>query len=244
MNDILRCLEKILQLGYSSFNIFSDWLDLMLYALQADDDNYLKIVQCYKNEKPKGQREIDYFCQAFALLQIEMQKTNDDILGQVYMNWNMSNSLRGQFFTPKHVASMMTKMLNPKGRIIDPCCGSGVMLVEAIKTIKSDELSEALFFGQDIDITCVKMCALNLTFFNVNGFVVWGDSLLMECKQVYQTTRSQLGGSIRELKDDDLQSFKHAYVPALDNLNMSRDTEMSNEQINKLSAISEQLSIF
>jgi len=244
MNEILKCLEKILQLGYSSFNIFSDWLDLMLYALQTDDDNYLKIVQRYRNDKAKGEREIDYFCQAFALLQIEMQKTNDDILGQVYINWNMSNTLRGQFFTPKHVASMMAQCLNPKGRILDPCCGSGVMLVEAIKTIKTDVLREALFFGQDIDITCVKMCALNLTFFNVNGFVVWGDSLLLECKQVYQTSRSQLGGSIRELNDEDLDKFRQVYVPALDNINTPRDTEMSSEQTNKLSAVSEQLSIF
>lgn len=138
----------------------------------------------------------------------------------------------------------MAQCLNPKGRILDPCCGSGVMLVEAIKTMQTDALGEALFFGQDIDLTCVKMCALNLTFFNVNGFVIWGDSLLLECKQVYQTNRSQLGGSIRELKDEDLDRFRQAYVPALDNINTPRDTELSSEQTNKLSAISEQLSIF
>lgn len=185
MQEILKCLEAILGHGYSPFTIFNDWLDLMLFALQGDDEHYLEIVRRYKNDQPKDKREIDYFCKAFACLQQEMEKTNDDILGQVYMDWNQSTKLRGQFFTPKHVASMMANILNPQGRILDPCCGSGVLLIEAVKTMDNEKLNNAVFVGQDIDLTCVKMCALNLLFFNVNGYVVWGDSLLMECKKVY-----------------------------------------------------------
>ncbi|MBZ0201574.1 MAG: SAM-dependent methyltransferase [Ignavibacteria bacterium] len=172
-----------------------------------------------------------------------MEKTNDDILGQVYMEWNMSNKYRGQFFTPGHVASMMAKMLSPKGRILDPCCGSGVMLVEAIKTMDNEALDGSVFVGQDIDITCAKMCALNLLFFNVNGYVVWGDSLLMECKRVYQTSRSVLGGSIRELTGDILEGFIRSYIPAVKET-FKEVKPMSEEEINKISAQSEQLSFF
>jgi hypothetical protein len=202
-------------------------------------------VRRYRNDQKEGERDIDYFCKAFASLQLEMKNTNDDVLGQVYMDWNQSTKLRGQFFTPKHVASMMAKMLNPKGRILDPCCGSGVMLIEAIKTMDNESLDNSVFVGQDIDITCVKMCALNLMFFNVDGYVVWGDSLLMECKKVYQTARSYEGGSIRELTDDILEGFRNSYIPAVKETFKEVSTKpMSEEDINKLSAQTEQLKFF
>jgi len=245
MKEILQCLEKILARGYNSYDVFNDWLDLMIYALQRDDPHYLEIVKRYRNDKPQGEREIDFFCKAFALLQIEMQKTNEDVLGEAYMQWNMNNKYRGQFFTPKHVASMMAKITNPKGRVLDPCCGSGVLLVEAIKSMDFKTIDNSLICGQDIDLSCVKMCALNLMFFNVNGYVVWGDSLLMECRKVYKTMRSSLGGSIRELTEEALEEFKRVYVPALEkSLKGNPDTNLNQKDIRKLTAKEEQLSFF
>jgi len=175
-----------------------------------------------------------------------MQKTNEDVLGQVYMEWNMSNKYRGQFFTPKQVASMMAQCLAPTGgNILDPCCGSGVMLVEAIKTMTNEQLDSACFCGQDIDLTCVKMCALNLLFFNAHGYVVWGDSLLMECRKVYQTSRSYLGGSIRELTGDTLETFKKSYIPAVTETFKEMSSQpLSQEELQKLSINGEQLSFF
>lgn len=216
MKDILQCLEAILRNGYSSFTIFNDWLDIMLYALQRDDPHYLDIVHRYKNTQPQGSREIDYFCKAFALLQIEMQRTNDDILGQLYMQWNINNKCRSQFFTPPHVAHMMASMLNPKGNISDPCCGSGIMLIEALKSMSEEDIKSSTFFGQDIDLTCVKMCALNLLFLNVHGFIIWGDNLMLECKKVYRTIRTVYGGLIEELIGEDLEKFRTWYCVSME----------------------------
>lgn len=243
MKDIIKSLESILHRGYNSYDIFNDWLDLMIFALQRDDEQYLEIVRKYKNSGKQGEREIDYFCKAFAHLQIEMKKENCDVLGEVYMQWNMSNKYRGQFFTPKHVASAIAHMLNPKGKILDPCCGSGVLLIEAIKLMDNTSLEEAKIFGQDIDLTCVKMCALNLLFFNVNGFVIWGDSLMYECKKVYQTYRSPLGGSIRELTGDILEEFKQSYTSSIKRTRINSGSQSVSSNNNNVSA-SEQLSIF
>lgn len=245
MNELIKQLEAVIRFGYNPHDVFNDWLDLMLYALQGSDPEYLAIVNRYKNNQEKGKREIDYFCKAFALLQQVMKETNDDILGQVYMQWNQNNKFRGQFFTPKNVASMMAHITAPKGgKILDPCCGSGIMLVEAIKTMTNEELDKAVFYGQDIDLTCVKMCALNLLFFNVTGFVVWGDTLRMEVRKVYQTQRSYLGGSIREITGDILEAFKRVYVNSVKNTFTELPTkQITQEDIQKLSN-GEQLSFF
>lgn len=216
MKQILESLEAILRFGYSPYEVFNDWLDLMLFSMQRDDEHYLEIVKRYRNEGPKGQREIDYFAKAFTDLLVFMKETNDDVLGELYMQWNMNHKCRGQYFTPKQIADFMAKaVVTNAGNILDPACGSGIMLIAAIKNMTNAQIDDSIFCGQDIDLTCVKMCALNLLFFNVNGYVIWGDTLKFECKKVYETKRSYLGGSIRELTGKRLERFNESYHPAI-----------------------------
>ena len=204
--DILKQLEMIVHRGYNPRTVFEDWVSLMFWALQRNDEEYLKIVRRYRNERPKGEREIDYFCHAFGLLMKKMAETNRELLGELYMTWEVENKYAGQFFTPWSVASFMAQVLNPAGEAInDCCCGSGVMLIAACKTMTNEQLDKALFVGQDIDFTCVMMCALNLTFFNLNGYVIWGNSLAMERKRIFRTTRSYMGGSIEEIPVESIE---------------------------------------
>lgn len=184
--------------------MFTDWLDLMLYALQGKDDPYLEIVDQYEDDRPEGERCIDLFKEALARLQEGMGETNMELLGGVYRAFGMNNEAFGQYFTPQNVCAMMAEMQLPEEvdpereepfRVLDPACGSGRLLVEAAKQIKGD----AVFTGQDKDLACVKMTALNLCFFNVDGRVVYGDSLRMERRKVFETRYSPLGGSVREL---------------------------------------------
>jgi type I restriction-modification system DNA methylase subunit len=184
----------------------------MFWALQRNDDEYLKIVRQYRNERPRGEREIDHFCHAFALLLKEMADTNKELLGELYMTWEVSNKYAGQFFTPWPIAEMMAKMLSPHGRILDPCCGSGVMLIAAAKNMTAEQCAKSLFVGQDIDFTCVMMCALNLTFFNLNGYVILGNTLMMETRRVFQTTRSYTGGGLHEIPVPELKPEEKAML--------------------------------
>lgn len=67
-------------------------------------------------------------------------------------------------------------------RVCDPCCGSGRMLLAAAEVNRRFE-----FVGQDIDLRCVRMTALNLAFRNLYGYVIWGNSLALEKKLVFRT---------------------------------------------------------
>lgn len=200
IKDILKELEAITCRGYSAWNVFEDWLSLMFYALQRNDPEYLSVVKRYRNTGSVGTREIDHFCRAFGMLMLKMKQTNRELLGDIYMQWEISSKYAGQFFTPWPVAQMMAQIVGTEGETInDPACGSGIMLIAYAKTLTNEQLDKKLFVGQDIDLTCVMMCALNLTFFNLNGIVIWGDSLANTRRRMFQTVRSYMGGSIREL---------------------------------------------
>ncbi len=42
----------------------------------------------------------------------------------------------GQFYTPRSVVELLVEMLEPyKGRVFDPCCGSGGMFVQSEKFV-------------------------------------------------------------------------------------------------------------
>ena len=207
VKEILKLLEAIVSRGYSPRNVFDDWLSLMLYALLRNDKEYMAVVNRYRNDRPQGEREIDRFCEAFGVLQTKIIEEKKDILGEAYMQWEIQNKYNGQFFTPWHVASMMAAITQPQGESInDPACGSGVMLLAAAKSMTQEQIDKAVFVGQDIDFSCVKMCALNLTLFNLNGYVILGNTLLGEKRKVFRTIRSAAGGRIVEVDLSDVQT--------------------------------------
>jgi len=62
----------------------------------------------------------------------------------------------GQFYTPKSVVELLVKMLEPyKGRVFDPCCGSGGMFVQSEKFVKEHQgkINDISIYGQESNQT-------------------------------------------------------------------------------------------
>lgn len=117
-----------------------------------------------------------------------MEETRADILGDLFQG-AISHGQGGQYFTPEPVCEAMARMTlegtaensdRPR-TVCDPCCGSGRMLLAVAKL-----RPHWWFVGQDIDLRCVRMTALNLALRNLYGRVIWGDTLKNERRLVYQ----------------------------------------------------------
>ncbi len=62
----------------------------------------------------------------------------------------------GQFYTPRSVVELLVEMLKPyKGRVFDPCCGSGGMFVQSEKFVKEHQgkIDDISIFGQESNQT-------------------------------------------------------------------------------------------
>ena len=76
----------------------------------------------------------------------------------------------GQFYTPAHVVKTLVVVLAPhKGRVYDPCCGSGGMFVRSEKFVEShggrrDDIS---VYGQESNPTTWHLTAMKLA---IRGF--------------------------------------------------------------------------
>ena len=79
-----------------------------------------------------------------------------DILGHVFEYFLGEFALAegkkgGQFYTPRSVVELLVKMLEPyKGRVFDPCCGSGGMFVQSEKFVTEHQgkINDISIYGQ------------------------------------------------------------------------------------------------
>lgn len=109
-----------------------------------------------------------------------------DLLGEVYEYFlekfaQAEGKRGGEFYTPASVVRVLVEMLEPtRGRVYDPCCGSGGMFVQAEKFLESHhkEGSELSVFGQELNERTWRMAKMNLAIHGLNGNLAsrWGDT--------------------------------------------------------------------
>lgn len=82
---------------------------------------------------------------------------------RVRSNWTKSGL--GAFYTPYSISLLMAKMVGvePGKSVLDPCCGSGGMLLAALQACREDHNGIPEVFGIDIDPVACRLAKLNLT---------------------------------------------------------------------------------
>lgn len=78
----------------------------------------------------------------------------------------------GEFYTPKCVVNLIAEMIEPyKGKIYDPCCGSGGMFVQSVKFVESHHGSQkdVSIYGQELTNTTYKLAKMNLAIRGISG---------------------------------------------------------------------------
>ncbi|MDR2766812.1 MAG: N-6 DNA methylase [Treponema sp.] len=94
-------------------------------------------------------------------LDIEIQNYDDDLLGAFYQSiQNISSRAdTGSYYTPSYLLKGIKIKSNRS--ILDPCCGSGGIL---LNVLAKDHNPETIF-AKDIDETALKICYINLILF-------------------------------------------------------------------------------
>jgi type I restriction enzyme M protein len=107
-----------------------------------------------------------------------------DTLGRVYEYFlaqfaSAEGKKGGQFYTPSRVVRVLVAMLAPyKGRVYDPCCGSGGMFVSSEKFIEahSGKLGDISIYGQESNYTTWRLAKMNLAIRGIDAQVAHGDT--------------------------------------------------------------------
>ena len=100
-----------------------------------------------------------------------------DILGRVYEYFlgkfaSAEGKGGGEFYTPQSVVKLLVEMIEPyKGRIYDPCCGSGGMFVQSEKFVVAHggRVGDLSIYGQESNNTTWRLCKMNLAIRGIEG---------------------------------------------------------------------------
>jgi len=132
--------------------------------------------------------------------QIKDLENMSDHLGKIYMELISKSKQKdtAQVFTPIHVAELMTGMtLNMNEfkekaivSINDPCVGAGVFMIAACKFLNSKKInytSRLLIVCNDIDLICVYMTYVQLSFIGASAVVEHKNTITQEKWDEFRT---------------------------------------------------------
>lgn len=111
------------------------------------------------------------------------ENRSKDILGRVYEYFlgqfaDAEGKRGGQFYTPRSIVKLLVEMLEPyKGRVFDPCCGSGGMFVQSEKFVQSHggRIGDISVYGQESNQTTWRLCKMNLAIRGIDANIQWNN---------------------------------------------------------------------
>jgi type I restriction enzyme M protein len=113
----------------------------------------------------------------------EESDKSKDILGRVYEYFlggfaGAEGKRGGEYFTPRSIVRVLTEMLEPyKGRVYDPCCGSGGMFVQSEKFVieHGGRVGDIRVYGQEMNNTTWRLAKMNMAVRGIDADIKWNN---------------------------------------------------------------------
>lgn len=93
---------------------------------------------------------------------------------------DLSKKNAGEFYTPRSIVKLLIMLMDPKigETVYDPACGTGGMLIEAIRYMKGDKLTYGRIYGQEKNLSTSAIARMNLFLHGAKDFkITQGDTL-------------------------------------------------------------------
>jgi type I restriction enzyme M protein len=161
-------------------------IDQAMIDLEAENPS-LKGVLTKNYARPElDQIKLGEVIKLFSDLAFRDEHHGQDVLGRVYEyflgQFAIAEGKRGgQFYTAGCVVRLLVEMIQPfKGRVYDPCCGSGGMFVQSERFVEAHngQRNDVSIFGQESNPTTWRLAKMNLAIRGIEANLgsKWADS--------------------------------------------------------------------
>ncbi|PAU95955.1 type I restriction-modification system subunit M [Paracoccus salipaludis] len=161
-------------------------IDQAMLDLEAENSS-LKGVLTKNYARPElDQVKLGGVINLFSNLTFKDAHHGQDVLGRVYEyflgQFAIAEGKRGgQFYTAGCVVRLLVEMLQPfKGRVYDPCCGSGGMFVQSERFVEAHngQRNDVSIFGQESNPTTWRLAKMNLAIRGIEANLgpKWADT--------------------------------------------------------------------
>lgn len=152
-------------------------IDKAMRAIE-DENKKLKGILPKNFARPElNQLRLGEIVDLFSNISMAEKGDTRDILGRAYeycLSHFAANEGKnaGEFYTPACIVKTLVEILEPtKGRVYDPCCGSGGMFVQSARFVESHagNLQDISIYGQESNPTTWKMATMNLAIRGIDA---------------------------------------------------------------------------
>jgi type I restriction enzyme M protein len=164
-------------------------IDEAMDAVMKANDSLVGTLPRLYNKDNIDQRRLGELVDLFNSAKFSRQGEHKarDLMGEVY-EYFLGNFARaegkrgGEFFTPPSVVKTIVEVLEPsRGRIYDPCCGSGGMFVQSEKFVEyhDGDAQDLMVYGQEAIEETWRMAKMNLAIHGIGNKGLgarWGDT--------------------------------------------------------------------
>ncbi|ROC26764.1 N-6 DNA methylase, partial [Klebsiella pneumoniae] len=197
------------------WEVFSDFLSLAASELDmARIRTPESMEHCRKICARYGATDIANMQEMFCLMVCALEAKFHDFLGAIFMELELGDNFRGQYFTPYSVQCLMARMLMPGVRdtirregiatVSDPACGAAGMLIAYAECLLEADINPSMhMFGSciDIDPVAADMAFIQLSLLGIAAEVVTGNTLTMQYRRVRYTPVYYLNAFEKRLAD-------------------------------------------
>lgn len=118
-------------------------------------------------------------------IKVGNENYSSDVMGDAYEYLikkfaDLSKKNAGEFYTPRMIIKLLVMLLSPKAgeTVYDPACGTGGMLIEAIRYIHDDKKTYGKIYGQEKNLSNSAIARMNLFLHGARDFhISQGDTL-------------------------------------------------------------------
>lgn len=196
------------------WEVFTDFLSLAASELDlARVRTPENAERCHKICDRYDAADIANMHELFWLMVCALEAKFHDFLGAIFMELELGDGGRGQYFTPYSVQSLMARMMMPGIRetiaregivtVSDPASGAaGMLIAYAECLLEADINPSSHMFGSciDIDPAAADMAFIQLSLLGIAAEVVTGNTLSMQFSHVRYTPVYYLNGFEEKLQ--------------------------------------------
>lgn len=154
-------------------------VDAMMGIEQANPDTLAGVFSAFDDANWTDKTKLDderlkNLIEHMSTLQVGNKNYSADVMGDAYEYLikkfaDMSKKNAGEFYTPRSVVKLMVQMLQPKSgeSVYDPACGTGGMLIEAVRNMDDPKQSYGKIYGQEKNLSTSAIARVNLALHGV-----------------------------------------------------------------------------
>lgn len=176
--------------GVSRAEAFAGFANVSAAGPRRDPREYPGVAKCWRRES-----QVDFALALEELGAAMRARPFDDLLGPFYMRFAAKGD-GGEFYSPPGAARFIARRAlgglrqgDGRYRLLEPACGSGVMILEAARALQGAGTDLSLLAAEAWDASrlACDLAYLNLTTWSVPALVVHGNFLTGRVEAAWRT---------------------------------------------------------